>query len=241
MAIKTETELIDYILNELSGGGVIEVEVGEDIIIQKIQDTIQEFSMTAYDGTHEEVIIIDTVRGNFKYKLPDKVQEILELRTSTRGQLGITIPDGYVLTTNAFYIDAIDTGVDVQGYVSNMANNTTIQKYFDFEVDFDWNYNSKTLRFFEEPRGNKFMILASTEYEPDPTGDLIYNNVWIKEYATAKVKFAWGSNVGKFNGQLIDGAEINYADIKAEAREDLDRLREELKERYSEPLGIFLA
>jgi len=105
-------------------------------------------------------------------------------------------------------------------------------------VNFEFNSNSKLLRIFEQFTG-KFLVEAAIEYIPNPEYDEIYSHPWIKEYSLAKTKFLWGTITGKYAQSLVGGAEINYADMKSEAQTDIERLEEDLINRYSEALGIF--
>ena len=105
-------------------------------------------------------------------------------------------------------------------------------------VNFEYNSNTKILRVFEQFVG-KYLVEAAIEYIPNPEYDEVYNHPWIKQYALAKTKFLWGTITGKFDQTLVGGATINYADMKSEAQTDIERLEEDLLNRYSEALGIF--
>ena len=105
-------------------------------------------------------------------------------------------------------------------------------------VNFEYNANTKILRVFENITG-PFLIEAAVEYIPDPDFDEIYSHPWIKDYALAKVKFLWGTITGKYTQTLVGGSEINYADMKSEAEGDMEKLDEDLLNKYSEALGVF--
>jgi hypothetical protein len=119
-----------------------------------------------------------------------------------------------------------------------LANSQTLQAIYGSTVSWDYNPGNHILRIFR-PFTGKIAVEASLFYYPNPDYDDSFNHPWIKEYATAKAKYIWGQNVGKYSGNLIGGSEINYDRIISEAREDMDKLEEQLIERYSEPLGIF--
>jgi len=119
-----------------------------------------------------------------------------------------------------------------------LSQRDTLQSLFGVGVNFEFNSNSKILRIFEEVTG-PFLVEASIEYIPNPEYDEIYNHPWIKSYALNQVKFLWGSVTGKYSQPLVGGAEINYADMKSEAKEELDTLEEDLLNKYSEALGMF--
>lgn len=124
-------------------------------------------------------------------------------------------------------------------YLQQM-NAQVMQSVFSSTVAFDFNSSTHILRIFEQLSGS-IMIEASIEYRPNPVFDDAYGHSWIKEYALNKVKFLWGSNTGKYTSSLIGGASINYDRMLSESSEALDRLDEDLMNKFSEPLGIFSA
>lgn len=119
-----------------------------------------------------------------------------------------------------------------------MTQRDTLQALFGVGVNFEFNSSSKILRIFEDIEG-PFLVEASIEYIPNPEYDEIYNHPWIKEYVLNKTKYLWGTITGKYSQALVGGAEINYADMKSEAETALEKLEEDLLNKYSEPLGMF--
>ena len=119
-----------------------------------------------------------------------------------------------------------------------LANSQTLQAIYGSTIEWDYNPGNHVLRIFR-PFTGKIAIEASLYYYPNPDYDDNFNHPWIKEYATAKAKYIWGQNIGKYNSNLIGGAELNYDRIISEAREDMERLEEQLIERFSGPLGVY--
>jgi len=119
-----------------------------------------------------------------------------------------------------------------------LANSQTLQAIYGSTVEWDYNPGNHVLRIFR-PFNGPIAVEASLYYYPNPDYDDAFNHPWIKEWATAQAKYQWGQNVGKYSQNLIGGAEINFDRIISEAREDLEKLEEQLIERYSEPLGVF--
>ncbi len=119
-----------------------------------------------------------------------------------------------------------------------MVQSQMMSGMFGSAVGFDFNASNHILRIFEAVSG-PIMIEAALEYVPNPEYDSAYGHSWIKDYALNKSKLVWGQNIGKYSQTLIGGAEINYDRIIQEAQEQLEKLEEDLLNRYSEPLGIF--
>ena len=121
---------------------------------------------------------------------------------------------------------------------ATLSQRDTLQALFGVGVNFEFNANSKILRIFENIEG-PFLVEAAVEYVPNPEYDEIYNHPWIKNYVLNKTKFLWGTVTGKYSQSLVGGAEINYADMKSEAEAALEKLDDDLLNKYSGALGMF--
>lgn len=69
----------------------------------------------------------------------------------------------------------------------------------------------------------------------------VWNDRWLKEYATALIKRTWGSNLKKFAGvQLPGGVTLNGQVIYEEAVEEIKKLEEEMSSKYELPVDFYL-
>ena len=75
---------------------------------------------------------------------------------------------------------------------------------------------------------NEFLIIECYR-KLDPTDFTdIYNDMWLKKYATALCKYQWGENLSKFQGiQLPVVGDTRCQQLKQEAQEEIQRLEEE--------------
>ena len=75
---------------------------------------------------------------------------------------------------------------------------------------------------------NEWLIIECyRKLDPNDFTD-IYNDMWLKKYATAKVKYQWGENLSKFQGiALPGGITLDGQQLKQEAQEEIQRLEEE--------------
>jgi len=105
-------------------------------------------------------------------------------------------------------------------------------------VNFEFNANTKILRVFEQIQG-PFVVEAAAEYIPNPEYDEIYSHPWVKDYAVALTRRLWSTITGKYSQSLVGGAEINFDKMQQEAEAELERLNEDLLNKYSEALGVF--
>lgn len=64
----------------------------------------------------------------------------------------------------------------------------------------------------------------------------VYNDMFIKRYATALIKRQWGSNMAKFDGmQLPGGVVLSGTKIYQEALDEISKLEDEMQSRYELP------
>lgn len=69
----------------------------------------------------------------------------------------------------------------------------------------------------------------------------VWNDRFLKAYATAKIKQQWGSNMKKFSGiAMPGGVTLNGKEIYDEASEELEKLEEDIKSTQSMPSEIFM-
>jgi len=128
----------------------------------------------------------------------------------------------------------------IEAAYAAMVNAQSLAAMFGGNISYDFNSQTHILRIFEDISG-PIAIEASLYYIPNPEYDSAYGHSFIKEYSCALVKRQWGQNLGKFDSTLIGGSSVNYQRLIDEAQAEIDRLEEDLINRWSEPLGIYSA
>jgi hypothetical protein len=100
-------------------------------------------------------------------------------------------------------------------------------------IDWAWGYS-------EAPVGTTVIAECYANINPD-VYKKVWNDRWLKEYATALVKRSWGSNLKKFNNlQLPGGVTLNGDTIFDEAVREIDQLHKEMETNYGAPLEFYL-
>ena len=88
----------------------------------------------------------------------------------------------------------------------------------------------------------KFTYLVIECYrivDPDTFTD-VYNDYYLKRYATALIKHQWGINLLKFEGmQMPGGVTFNGRQIFDDAREEIEKLTEEARLNWEEPIDFY--
>lgn len=87
--------------------------------------------------------------------------------------------------------------------------------------------------------GDYIIVEAMRALDPTTFTD-VYNDGWLKKYATALIKQQWGTNLKKFEGvQLPGGVTLNGQKIFDEAMDEIQALKEEVQNTYQEPVDFF--
>lgn len=240
MQIYTRLQLITYV-REMLGAPQIEIEVTDNQISDIIDDAIQLFTEYAY-GTLEATLLIE-LKGKGEYKLPRNVTNIIKLSkggTSNIANFASNFGDQYVpeLWSQQFFSSsAVGDMTANLVIISNTVS--SLQKYFGDDIYYNWNPYKKVLQIFDTYKG-KAVLHFNYEYHADEE-DAIYGHEWIKRYVIARTKILWGQITGKYSSSLVGGATINYADMKSEGNDELEKLKEELLDKYSDPCPIDVA
>ena len=135
-----------------------------------------------------------------------------------------------------------DMGYNLVSYVAMREYLANIE--FLFFPPIQYSFNQRTHRLFIDSNnfrtdtggtGKVLAIDCMVKPSPDVYPDL-YNDLWLKEYATALVKAQWGRNLTKFNQvQLPGGITMNGDAILQMAREDIAQIKERFAMDWADP------
>ncbi|EAL4082819.1 hypothetical protein DFW61_10800, partial [Campylobacter coli] len=76
------------------------------------------------------------------------------------------------------------------------------------------------------------------KYIPDEH-DKIYDQEWVKAMSVAQARLMQSVVLGKYSAPLINGSQVNYSDIRQLAQDEIQRLNEELSNKFTEP-AVFI-
>lgn len=248
-------ELKDYCLRRL-GFPVIEINIDDDQIDDRIDDALQYWQDYHFDGL-QKVYWIKTVDANDvnnRYldasTAVDHSNTHIELVGVTRifpvqdSQATINMFDlRYQLRLNELYDF---TSASYINYTMTMQHLRMLEQLFTGEVPI--RYQRHTQRLYidwawgatEAPVGTTVVAEGYAIIDPN-TYSRVWNDRWLKEYATALIKRTWGNNLKKFSGlQLPGGVTLNGDKIYEEAVEEIKALEEEMENNYGGVLEFYL-
>tara|TARA_B100000927_G_scaffold83788_1_gene67252 strand:- start:4878 stop:5855 length:978 start_codon:yes stop_codon:yes gene_type:complete len=98
------------------------------------------------------------------------------------------------------------------------------------EVFMDWD---------EEVDVDDYLVVECRRIvDPDTYTD-VYNDYYLKKYATALIKKQWGTNLIKFEGmQMPGGVQFNGRQLFDDAKEELEKLEEEARLNWEKPVDF---
>lgn len=237
----TRQQLKDYALRRL-GAPVIDVNVDDSQVEDCVDDALQFFAEYHFDGvetfypSHE---ITQTDIDN-KYIDMDAIDEdivsvVRMFNVDTNGSNMFDVQ--YQLSLNDFFgtftpgtltnYSITKTHIEMLNDILDPEKNIRFSKVTNRVYgDFDWT---------ELTVGNFLVFEAFRVLDPE-TYTEIYNDVLLKRYITALVKRQWGNNLSKFEGvQLPGGVSFNGQRILDEAREEIDKIEQEVQDKYELP------
>jgi hypothetical protein len=247
----TREEFKDYCLRRL-GFPVIEINVAEEQVEDRVDDALLKYFDYHYDGVEEDYLIVnisDNDVTNGYITLEEKVFSIISiLPVGNDTSMGVGGGDlfnaQYQFYMNDFYNQSniIGSGID---YLTSMKSYLSTLQLSIAPIN-TFNFNRKTNRLrFNQPLStikNKSNAIVLKVYKKlDIT---IFSDVWddefLKDYTTALIKKQWGENLKKFGSMTLPGGiTINGEAIYSEAVTEVERLEKKLTADLQLPLDFY--
>ena len=226
----TLSQFKKYILRKL-GSPVINIEISSDQLEDTINDAVQLFYESHYDGVNSGIILLPVLKGIQEYTLDNNIQDVV--RALAVDDFSYS-NDPLLIKESLQFGDSLGLRYDLISLEIWRQNLQNLRNMYNKEVLFQFNSSSKHFYLQMPPLENKKMALQV--YQSELEIDDIYGDRWLKKYAVALAKLQWGTNVGKYTGaQMAGGAEFNHESIKSEAQTEIEKLEEQLEDRYAEP------
>ena len=260
----TRQGLIDYCLRRL-GYPVLEVNVDDDQIDDLIDDSIQYFQERHFDGVERMLLKHEITKENretLKTGITTTTANStvgITTTTFTESQNFIQLPDHVLGVERVLKMDAstISSGMfnikyqiflnDLYYYGAlDLMNYAMTKTYLEdlsriITPDTQLRFNKKNHRLyldidFGQMSDDTFIIIDGYRLLDPSDAPAIYNDFWLKRYATATIKKQWGMNLIKFNGVLLPGGvQLNGRQIYEDAIKEIEEIEYSLKTEYEIP------
>jgi hypothetical protein len=242
MAIPTTRSAFkEYCLRRL-GKPVIEINVDEDQVEDRIDDALRYYWDYHFDGAEKvyyKHAVTSTDRTNKYITLPENIIGAVSIFSiadpSIRSddlfniRYQIALNDLYTLTSVSmlpYYMVMENLALIAEMLVGKqpIRYNRHMNKLY---VDMDWN----TLTDGEFLLVEAYQIVDPTDYVD------VWKDQWLMRYSTALIKRQWGANLSKFTGMTLPGGvQFNGQTLYNEAIQEIDTLEREMINSYSLPV-----
>lgn len=242
--VTTREQLKDYCLRRL-GSPVIEINVDEDQIEDRIDDAFQFYREYHYDAvemvylkhqfseqdiTNQYISVPDSVVG---------VNRILPFSNKSDGtnifsiRYQILLNDLYsLMSTQIIYYYQVKQELELINQILVGVKPVRFNRHMNrLYIDMDWTGDAAV--------GDWIIVECYRILDPETYRD-VYNDMFLKRYCTALIKRQWGENLKKFSGvQLPGGVTINADQIYQDALTEITQIESEMQSRFELPVDFF--
>lgn len=236
----SRTQLKDYCLRRL-GAPVVEINVDEDQVQDRIDDALAFYRDYHYDGTERTYLkhqVTQTDIDNGYITSDDTVTGVINIFPIGTGlQANNLFNLRYQITLNEVHDWASEK---IQHYVASMERIAMLEELLVGKQPLRYNRHSDKIHIdmdwsLRAPVGTYIIIECYKVLDPD-TNTGVWGDWWLRQYTTALIKRQWGENLKKFEGmQLPGGVTFNGQTIWQEATEEIQKLEEEVQKNFSMP------
>lgn len=230
-------ELQEYCLRKL-GQPVINVNVAQEQIDDRIDEAIETYTEKHYDATEELWMyhnLTQTDVDNGYVTVDDNILSVVEILPAglIRGARDSSDMFSYQYQIMVNQLSPWDP-FDSLDYFMKMTDLESTRQMIDVDPRFKYVRHERKVKIYDGERSVGYPIVMRAFRMIDP--EAVWNDKWLKEYATALIKRQWGENVSKFEGiELLGGVKINGDRLMRESAEEIEKLEIELQDTYMEP------
>jgi|TARA_B110000977_G_scaffold169840_1_gene220092 hypothetical protein len=265
MAIpSTKATFKEYCLRSL-GKPVIEINVDPDQVEDRIDEALQYFAQYHYDGI-ERVYLkyqitqadIDRARSDASLPVasdidgtttavwkeqknyipvPSSVMSIVKVFPMTDKTTSSMFDIRYQLRLNDLY-DFSSTSI--MHYQMTMEHLDFLDHILVGETVIRHNQHQNRLYldadFQTDYSANDYILIEAYRKVDPATYTDVWDDIFLKRYATQLIKMQWGANLSKFQGiQMLGGVALNGEQIYTQAQEEINKLEEQIQLAYELP------
>ena len=260
----SRANLKEYCLRTL-GKPVIEINVDDDQVDDRIDEALQYFAQYHYDGVERMYLKhqitqaeIDRAATNTTTTATDKADNTITA-SWLEGKGFIPVPDSVLSVIKVFdFTDKANLNLfdvryqlrlnDLYDFSStSVLHYQMTMQHLDFldhilVGEKPMRFNQLSNRLYVDmdwgtdiTAGEYLIFEVYRKVDPDTYTDL-YDDIYLKRYLTSLIKRQWGQNLSKFSGTaMLGGVTLNGPELFSSAIEEQQRLEEEIRLNYEEP------
>ena len=244
-SVTSREQLKDYCLRQL-GAPVIEINVDDDQVEDRIDDAFQFYREYHFDAVEKLYLKHEMTANNISsqyIEIPDAVvgvERVFPFMNKSTGtnifdiKYQILINDMYTLmSTDLVYYTAVRQELELINQLLVGQKPIRFNRHMNrLMIDMDW--------AADVTEGTFIIVECWRILNPDEFTN-VYNDMFLKRYATALIKKQWGNNMKKFAGvQLPGGVTLNGEIVYQEAVEEIRQIETEIQSRFELPVDMFV-
>ena len=252
------------------GFGVIDINVSDAQVEDRIDEGLQYFAQYHYDGvermylkykmteddltrgqSNDTTTAIDTKDGNVTatflegrnfIPMPSSVVSVIRIFPFDNQVTNNMFDIRYQLRLNDLY-DFSSTSII--HYQMTMEHLDFLSHILVGEVPIRFNQHQNRLYldmdFQNAIDADQFLIIECyRKVDPESYTD-IFDDIYLKRYVTALIKRQWGANLSKFSGvTMLGGVTMNGGEIYQQAQEEITRLEEQIQLAFETPIDYMM-
>ena len=254
----TRETLKQYALRAL-GKPVIEINVDDDQLEDRLDEALQYFAQYHYDGIQRAYLKYQYTQADKDRMTTDSTESITKNSVTTTWKEGnnfIVVPESVISVINIFpfsnksNMNLFDVRYqlrlnDLYDFSStSMINYDIVLRHLDLldhilvgEKPLRFNQHDNRLYvdmdWTNDLAVGEFMVIEAYR-KMDPTVHTdVFNDIFLKRYVTSLFKKQWGANLSKFDGvAMIGGVTLNGRQIYSEALQDIEKLETEIRSTF---------
>jgi len=262
MAVPSTRETLkQYCLRNL-GKPVIDINVDDDQVEDRIDEALQYFAQYHVDGVERMYLKYEVTQADVTRMTTDSSESITEDSVTTSYKTGnnfLVVPSSVISVVNVFPLsdranlnmfdvryqlrlnDLYDfSSTSIVHYEMTMQHLDFLDHILIGEKPMRFNQLSNKL-FIDMDWTNdisvgEFLIFEVYRKVDPATYVDLFDDLYLKRYTTTLIKRQWGQNLSKFSGTaMLGGVTLNGPELFSTAIEEQSRLEDEIRLNYEEP------
>ena len=262
MAVPSTRETLkQYCLRNL-GKPVIDINVDDDQVEDRIDEALQYFAQYHVDGVERMYLKYEVTQADVTRMTTDSSESITEDSVTTSYKTGnnfLVVPSSVISVVNVFPLsdranlnmfdvryqlrlnDLYDfSSTSIVHYEMTMQHLDFLDHILVGEKPMRFNQLSNKL-FIDMDWTNdisvgEFLIFEDYRKVDPATYVDLFDDLYLKRYTTSLIKRQWGQNLSKFSGTaMLGGVTLNGPELFSTAIDEQQKLEEEIRLNYEEP------
>ena len=257
----TKATFKEYCLRAL-GKPVIDINVDDDQVDDRIDEAVQYFAQYHVDGVERMYLKYLVTDADITRMTTDTSESVTDSSVTTtwkRADNFLVVPSSVISVVNVFPLsdrssmNLFDVRYqlrlnDLYDFSStSIVHYEMTMRHLDFldhilVGEKPMRFNQLSNRLFVDmdwgtdiTAGEYLIFEVFRKLDPDTFTD-IYDDIYLKRYATALIKKQWGQNLSKFSGTaMLGGVTLNGPELFSTALTEQQKLEEEIRSNYEEP------